>query len=70
MAMAESFLVEIDLDALRRNRSLIEGREVGEAEAAAWLKEKGFVAVPNGWMAEEKALAVLDSSEVLSCWPL
>ena len=68
--MPDSYMVQIDLEKLRENRAVLEGRSLTEDDVRDWLIEQGFVPVPKGWVAEKDILDTLDASEVVSCWPL
>jgi hypothetical protein len=59
------FLVQIDFRAL-----LAHLQDTGDAwdieSAEAWLAQQGFTPQDDGWLCDERALASLDRSEVLS----
>lgn len=62
-SMADTYLIDIDAEQVRRNFTQGDGREWSPAEVRAWLIEHDFVATPEGWIAEEVSLGLLAKGE-------
>lgn len=61
------FLVQIDFEILIRNLIMQDAGQAWDLETAkAWLREEGFIERENGWQCDERALARLDRTEVIS----
>lgn len=63
--MSRVFLLQLDLNRIRKHMSEEEGREVSSAEVLAWLSDAGFVETSDGWEIPEKDLGQLRPDEVI-----
>lgn len=63
--MAETYLVQINMDSLRRNLSQINRWNLTAQEVGDWLRSMNFVRTPRGWLADDAALDRLEPDEIL-----
>jgi hypothetical protein len=69
--MAESYLIQVDLEQLRRHHSIFQRRPMSESEIRLWLVQEGFYPRVDGlYLAEEALLRRLDASEILDLRPV
>ncbi len=63
-------LVKLDVRRLHRNLRLSWGRPLRDSDVHDFLAHAGFRQVPDGWIAVERSLMLLDPSEVISSEPV
>jgi hypothetical protein len=69
--MADTYIVNVNLEQLRARCSLCEQRVLTDAEARLWLIRYGFYPRPDGlFIAEEAVLRQLDPSEIVTADPV
>lgn len=67
--MADSFVVQVNLDRLRQNFNLADATLWTDDRVKDWLREVGVVERPDGWLCEEISLEMLDKTEIISFRP-
>ena len=65
--MADSFVVQINLEKLRQNFNLADATLWTDDRVKDWLREGGFIERLDGWLCEEISLELLDKTEIISC---
>jgi len=69
--MANAYIVDVDLDRVRANRSQAEHRQFSESDIRIMLVRRGFYPRTDGlYLAEEAVLQQLDPSEIIAARPV
>ena len=66
-AMANTYLVDVDLAQLRAHRSQLENRSLSDEEIRSWLVTYGFYPRMDGlYLAEDRVLRLLQPAEIIA----